>query len=454
MAKVKIHFICQECGHDAPQWLGKCPSCAAWNSMVEEVVSKSETKIRHNSSEGTKPRPITEVDNLPVPRLATGVGEFDRVLGGGIVPGALILIGGDPGIGKSTMLLQVACSVSQVYGKVLYVSGEESAVQTKMRAERLNKLSEQLLIMTETDLEEITLVANRLKPALMIIDSIQTMYSSEIPSAPGSVGQVRESTGKLLRLSKESGIPIAIIGHVTKEGNIAGPRILEHMVDVVLYFEGDKSHAFRILRAIKNRFGSTHESGIFSMEEDGLLEVKNPSGLLLMERAESAPGSVVLACMEGIRPILIEIQALVSTTCFGMPRRMAAGFDYNRLILLMAVLEKRVGLMLANQDAYVNAVGGIKITEPAADLAVILAVASSFRNISLDSQTVVMGEVGLTGEVRMVSRVDIRIKEAAKLGFKRFVIPTGNVKGLKINQQEIKIVGVCNVIEAMEAVFI
>ncbi len=454
LAKVKIRFVCQECGHDAPQWLGKCPGCAAWNSMVEEVVSKSETKIRHNSNEGTKPRPITEVDNLPVPRLATGVGEFDRVLGGGIVPGALILIGGDPGIGKSTMLLQVACSVSQVYGKVLYVSGEESAVQTKMRAERLNKLSEQLLIMTETDLEEITLVANRLKPALMIIDSIQTMYSSEIPSAPGSVGQVRESTGKLLRLSKESGIPIAIIGHVTKEGNIAGPRILEHMVDVVLYFEGDKSHAFRILRAIKNRFGSTHESGIFSMEEDGLLEVKNPSGLLLMERAESAPGSVVLACMEGIRPILIEIQALVSTTCFGMPRRMAAGFDYNRLILLMAVLEKRVGLMLANQDAYVNAVGGIKITEPAADLAVILAVASSFRNISLDSQTVVMGEVGLTGEVRMVSRVDIRIKEAAKLGFKRFVIPTGNVKGLRINQQEIKIVGVCNVIEAMEAVFI
>jgi len=454
LAKVKIRFVCQECGHEAPQWLGKCPGCAAWNSMVEEVVSKSETKIRHNSNEGTKPRPITEVDNLPVPRLATGVGEFDRVLGGGIVPGALILIGGDPGIGKSTMLLQVACSVSQVYGKVLYVSGEESAVQTKMRAERLNKLSEQLLIMTETDLEEITLVANRLKPALMIIDSIQTMYSSEIPSAPGSVGQVRESTGKLLRLSKESGIPIAIIGHVTKEGNIAGPRILEHMVDVVLYFEGDKSHAFRILRAIKNRFGSTHESGIFSMEEDGLLEVKNPSGLLLMERAESAPGSVVLACMEGIRPILIEIQALVSTTCFGMPRRMAAGFDYNRLILLMAVLEKRVGLMLANQDAYVNAVGGIKITEPAADLAVILAVASSFRNISLDSQTVVMGEVGLTGEVRMVSRVDIRIKEAAKLGFKRFVIPTGNVKGLKINQQEIKIVGVCNVIEAMEAVFI
>lgn len=454
LSKVKIHFVCQECGTDSPKWLGRCPGCEAWNSMVEETLSKSEGKNRHSISSGAKPRPITEVDNFAVPRLATGVGEFDRVLGGGIVPGALILIGGDPGIGKSTMLLQVACSVSQAYGSVLYVSGEESAAQTKMRAERLNKLSDKLLIMTETNLDEISISANHLKPALMIIDSIQTMYSPEIPSAPGSVGQVRESTGKLLRLAKESGIPIAIIGHVTKEGNIAGPRILEHMVDVVLYFEGEKTYAFRVLRAIKNRFGSTHESGIFSMEEDGLMEVKNPSGLLLSERPESAPGSVVLACMEGVRPLLIEIQALVSTTCFGMPRRMAVGFDYNRLILLMAVLEKRVGLMLANQDAYVNAVGGIKVTEPAADLAVILAVASSFRNVSLDAQTVVMGEVGLTGEVRMVSRVDIRISEAATMGFKRFVIPAGNLTGLKIRQQGLKIVGVSNVLEAMEAVFI
>lgn len=424
--------------------------------MVEETFSRQEGKNRYSTNTGAKPRPIpiTQVDNFPVPRLATGVGEFDRVLGGGIVPGALILIGGDPGIGKSTLLLQVACTVSQTYGTVLYVSGEESAGQTKMRAERLNKLSDKLLIMTETNLDEITMSANQLKPALMIIDSIQTMYSPEIPSAPGSVGQVRESTGKLLRLAKESGIPIAIIGHVTKEGNIAGPRILEHMVDVVLYFEGEKTYAFRVLRAIKNRFGSTHESGIFSMEEEGLMEVKNPSGLLLSERPESAPGSVVLACMEGVRPLLIEIQALVSTTCFGMPRRMAVGFDYNRLILLMAVLEKRVGLMLANQDAYVNAVGGIKITEPAADLAVILAVASSFRNVSLDARTVVMGEVGLTGEVRMVSRVENRISEAATMGFKRFVIPAGNVTGLKVRQQGLKIVGVSNVIEAMEAVFI
>ncbi|SFM20961.1 DNA repair protein RadA [Pelosinus propionicus] len=454
MSKAKIHFVCQECGADSPKWLGRCPGCESWNSMVEETFSRQNGKKSNNAGNGAKPRPITEVDNFVVPRLSTGVGEFDRVLGGGIVPGALILIGGDPGIGKSTMLLQVACSVSQTYGSVLYVSGEESAAQTKMRAERLNKLSNKLLIMTETNLDEIALSANHLNPALLIIDSIQTMYSPEIPSAPGSVGQVRESTGKLLRLAKESGIPIAIIGHVTKEGNIAGPRILEHMVDVVLYFEGEKTYAFRVLRAIKNRFGSTHESGIFSMEEDGLIEVKNPSGLLLSERPESAPGSVVLACMEGVRPLLIEIQALVSTTCFGMPRRMAVGFDYNRLILLMAVLEKRVGLMLSNQDAYVNAVGGIKVTEPAADLAVILAVASSFRNISLDAHTVVMGEVGLTGEVRMVSRVDVRISEAATMGFKRFVIPAGNLTGLKIRQPGLKIVGVSNVIEAMEAVFL
>lgn len=454
MVKIKVHYVCQECGSDSPKWLGRCPGCEAWNTMVEEVLSKSEGNKLHPAGRSAKPRPITEVDNLPVPRLATGVGEFDRVLGGGIVPGALILIGGDPGIGKSTLLLQIACTVSHAYGAVLYVSGEESAAQTKMRAERLNKLSDKLLIMTETNLEEITVAANNLKPALMIIDSIQTMYSPEIPSAPGSVGQVRESTGKLLRLAKESGIPIAIIGHVTKEGNIAGPRILEHMVDVVLYFEGEKSYTFRVLRAIKNRFGSTHESGIFSMEEEGLVEVKNPSGLLLCERPESAPGSVVLACMEGVRPLLIEIQALVSTTCFGMPRRMAAGFDYNRLILLMAVLEKRVGLMLNNQDAYVNAVGGIKITEPAADLAVILAVASSFRNISLDAQTVVMGEVGLTGEVRMVSRVDVRISEAANMGFKKFVIPTGNLAGLKMRKQGLQIIGVSNVIEAMKEVFV
>jgi len=421
--------------------------------MVEEPVVKADNKSVVTRA-SIKPCPITAVDTTALPRRATGVDEFDRVLGGGIVPGALMLIGGDPGIGKSTLLLQVAAGVSQRYGTVLYVSGEESAAQTRMRAERLDKLNDNLLIMTETNLDIIAIETANLKPALVIIDSIQTMYSSDVASAPGTVGQVRESTGKLLRLAKESNIPIAIIGHVTKEGNIAGPRLLEHMVDVVLYFEGERSYSFRVLRAIKNRFGSTNESGIFSMEETGLAEVQNPSALLLTERPQNTPGSVVLAYLEGVRPLLIEIQALVSTTCFGMPRRMAAGFDYNRLILLMAVLEKRVGLMLGNQDAYVNAVGGIKIVEPAADLAVTLAVASSFRNIPIDAHTVVMGEVGLTGEVRMVPRIDMRISEAATLGFKKFIIPAGNLAGLKIRQRGLDIVGVSSVVEAMEAVFI
>lgn len=453
MSKVKIRFCCTECGADSLKWLGRCPGCGAWNTMVEEIAAaKADKRIRF--VQGSKPKPITQVDTTAVGRRITGVAEFDRVLGGGIVPGALMLIGGDPGIGKSTLLLQVAAGVSAQYGPVLYVSGEESAVQTRMRAERLGSLSNHLFIMTETNLEEITVAANAMKPALVIIDSIQTMFSAEIPSAPGSVGQVREATGKLLRFAKETDVPVAIIGHVTKDGNIAGPRLLEHMVDVVLYFEGERNYAFRVLRAMKNRFGSTNDSGIFSMEENGLAEVVNPSVLLLAERSHNMPGSVVLACLEGVRPLLIELQALVSTTVFGMPRRMAAGFDYNRLILLMAVLEKRVGLSLANQDAYVNAVGGIKIDEPAADLAVALSIASSFRNIAVDSQTVVMGEVGLTGEVRMVSRVDIRISEAATLGFKRFVIPAGNLPGLKLKQQGLEIVGVRDVTEAMEAVFV
>lgn len=453
MSKAKIKFCCTECGAESLKWLGRCPGCGAWNTMIEEMTAaKADNRIRF--VQGSKPKPITQVDTTAVGRRITGVCEFDRVLGGGIVPGALMLIGGDPGIGKSTLLLQVAAGVSERYGPVLYVSGEESAVQTRMRAERLGSLSNHLFIMTETNLDEIAAAANAMKPALVIIDSIQTMFNAEIPSAPGSVGQVREATGKLLRFAKETDVPVAIIGHVTKDGNIAGPRLLEHMVDVVLYFEGERNYAFRVLRAMKNRFGSTNDSGIFSMEEDGLKEVVNPSVLLLAERTHDMPGSVVLACLEGVRPLLIELQALVSTTVFGMPRRMAAGFDYNRLILLMAVLEKRVGLSLANQDAYVNAVGGIKIDEPAADLAVALAIASSFRNAAVNSQTVVMGEVGLTGEVRMVSRVDIRISEAATLGFKRFVIPAGNVPGLKTKQQGLEIVGVRDVTEAMEAVFV
>ncbi|CQR71567.1 hypothetical protein SOV_03570 [Sporomusa ovata DSM 2662] len=454
MAKIKTKFVCQQCGSEASKWLGRCPGCGEWNTMVEEVAVKK-AEITLTGMPASKPKPISMVDTSAMPRLLTGVGEFDRVLGGGIVPGALLLIGGDPGIGKSTLLLQVATGIAEKYGSVIYISGEESAAQIKIRAERLGKISNNLLIFTENNLETIIVEALQHKPALVIIDSIQTMYSPDIPSAPGSVGQVRESTGKLMRFAKESGIPTAIIGHVTKDGNIAGPRLLEHMVDVVLYFEGERSYAFRVLRAIKNRFGSTNESGIFSMEQHGLAEVTNPSGLLLAERPQGAPGSVVLVYMEGVRPLLIEIQALVSTTCFGMPRRMAAGFDYNRLLLLMAVLEKRVGIMLANQDAYVNAVGGFKIVEPAADLPVVLAIASSFRGTAVDPSTVVMGEVGLTGEVRMIGRVEARIAEAAALGFKRFVIPAGNLSSLKLARTTgLKLIGAASVSEAMEAVFV
>ena len=450
MAKIKTKFCCTECGHEAAKWLGRCPGCGAWNTMMEEIsAGKPDPRLRF--ADKSAPRPISRVDAAAVPRRLTGIREFDRVLGGGIVPGALMLIGGDPGIGKSTLLLQVAAGISDEYGPVLYVSGEESAVQTRMRAERLGKVSDKLFVLTETNLDENIAAACELQPSLVVIDSIQTMYSPDIPSAPGSVGQVRESTGKLLRFAKETNIPVAIIGHVTKEGNIAGPRLLEHMVDVVLYFEGERNYAFRVLRAMKNRFGSVNESGIFSMEETGLGEISNPSAMLLSERSNGMPGSVVLACLAGIRPLLVELQALVSTTVFGMPRRMAAGFDYNRLILLMAVLEKRVGLSLASQDAYVNAVGGIKIDEPAADLAVALAIASSFRNVVVHNQTVVMGEVGLTGEVRMVSRVDVRINEAANLGFRRFVIPAGNVQGLKVKQQGLEVIGVRDVLEALEA---
>ncbi|HMM23148.1 MAG TPA: DNA repair protein RadA [Selenomonadales bacterium] len=452
MSKTKIRYVCQECGADSPKWLGRCPGCGAWNTMVEELATKP--AAGGHLLPPAKPRPVSQVDGGSVPRLTTGIEEFDRVLGGGIVPGSLILIGGDPGIGKSTLLLQVAGAVSRGGGPVLYVTGEESAAQIRLRAERLDKINDHLLIMTETNLDAIIAEATAGKPALMVVDSIQTMYTPDIPSAPGSVGQVRESTGKLLRFAKECDVPVVIIGHVTKEGNIAGPRLLEHMVDVVLYFEGERNYAFRVLRAMKNRFGSTTESGLFGMEESGLTQVKNPSLLLLSERPQGAPGSIVLACLEGARPLLIEIQALVSTTCFGMPRRMAAGFDYNRLILLMAVLEKRVGLMLGNQDAYVNAVGGIRIDEPAADLAVCLALASSFRNLAVDPHTVATGEVGLTGEVRMVSRIDLRVREAAALGFRRIVIPAGNLSGLKSRQAGLEIIGVSNVVEAMEAVLV
>ncbi len=454
MTKTKICYVCQECGYDTVKWLGQCPECGAWNSLVEEKVRQASASHHKHVVFGAKPCPVTEIDATVASRMSTQITELDRVLGGGIVPGSLILLGGDPGIGKSTMVLEMADKVASSYRKVLYVSGEESAAQTKMRAQRLDIENGLLYIMTETDLDEVLKTAKEENPCLLIIDSIQTMYCQEIPSAPGSVGQVREATGKLLRFAKDQGVAVVIIGHVTKEGNIAGPRLLEHMVDVVLYFEGERNYAVRILRAMKNRFGSTHESGIFSMEEGGLKEVANPSAMLLLERPKGTEGSIVHVFLEGSRPLLIEIQALVSTTCFGMPRRMAAGFDYNKIVLLVAVLEKRVGLLLSNQDVYVNAVGGIRLNEPAADLAVALAIASSYKSTIVNPNTVVMGEVGLTGEVRMIAQVERRIQDASALGFKRFVIPAANQKNLKLQRKDLEIIGVHTVTEAMGAVFL
>ena len=381
MAKPKIRFVCQSCGYVTAKWLGKCPECGQWDSFVEEMdVPERPGQSYLPVGETAKPKPLHQVAEQSLSRLQTGIREFDRVLGGGIVPGSLVLLGGDPGIGKSTMLLDAGMKFSRNNIKVLYVSGEESEAQTAMRARRLGSSGENLLVMTATDLNIILLQAQEVQPALLVIDSIQTMYNSELPTAAGSVGQVRECTAKLLRFAKTSGIAVLIIGHVTKDGNIAGPRLLEHMVDVVLQFEGDRSYSFRVLRALKNRFGSTNESGIFSMEASGLQEISNPAGLFLEERSNDASGSVVCACLEGNRPILVEVQALVAKTPYGMPRRTAVGFDYNRVTMLLAILERRLGMDFGAYDAYVNVVGGMRVTEPAADLAVAAALVSSYRN--------------------------------------------------------------------------
>ena len=449
MAKAKIVFMCTACGGDSPKWLGRCPNCGEWNTMVEEKILEPDG-CRNKTGVSAKPQLITEFKEGVDLHRPTGIGELDRVMGGGIVAGSLTLVGGDPGIGKSTLLLSAAAQFSRRYGNVFYVSGEESAAQTGLRARRTGAMDEKVWVMSETDLESILSETLRLNPALLVIDSIQTMFCREIPGAAGSISQVRESTGKLLRFAKETGIPIMIVGHVTKDGSIAGPRLLEHMVDTVLYFEGERNYAFRVLRPIKNRFGTIAESGIFSMEKQGLAEVKNPSQFLLAERGECASGSSITACLEGIRPLLIEIQALVSTTCFGLPRRTTAGFDANRLALLLAVMEKRQAMMLGNQDVYVNAVGGFKLIEPAADLAVCLAVASSFRNRALEHSMVIIGEVGLTGEVRMVPRVVQRVREAANLGFAKMLVPWGNIGEIKKEPVKIEVLGVKTLSQAME----
>lgn len=429
MGKRKVKFICQECGYESAKWMGKCPGCSSWNSMQEEVLTVASSTSKSTIFTQEKPTPIINIESKQEPRISTNMAEMDRVLGGGIVPGSLVLVGGDPGIGKSTLLLQLSHTLANQQKKVLYISGEESAQQTKLRADRLGIKAEELYVLCETNLEQITLAIDQVKPQFIVIDSIQTVYQPTITSAPGSVSQVRECTGEFMRIAKTKGIATFLVGHVTKEGAIAGPRLLEHMVDCVLYFEGDRHHAYRLLRAVKNRFGSTNEIAIFEMKEMGLEQVINPSELFLSERPRGTAGSVVVASMEGTRPILVELQALVTPTNYPSPRRMAAGFDPNRLSLIMAVLEKRVGLHLQNQDAYVNVAGGVKLYEPAIDLAIAVAVSSSFRDTATYAEDVVFGEIGLTGEVRAVTRIEHRIQEAAKLGFKRAIIPKNSSKG-------------------------
>ena len=454
MAKTKYKFVCQSCGYTTAKWLGRCPECGAWDSLVEEaeVTTKAGKSYLPTTSEKIKPRTIASVAQVKVERLATGIHEFDRVLGGGVVPGSLVLLGGTPGIGKSTILLDAGLRFGQRGIKVLYVSGEESEEQTAMRAVRLGGASanENLLIMTATDLDAILAQANAVKPQLLIIDSIQTMYNAELPTAAGSVGQVRECTAKLLQFAKTTNIAVLVIGHVTKDGNIAGPRLLEHMVDVVLQFEGDRSYAFRVLRALKNRFGSTEESGIFSMEAGGLAEVANPAGLFLEDRDGEAAGSLIGACMEGNRPIMVEFQALVAKTPYGMPRRTAVGFDYNRVNMLLAILERRLGLDFSMYDAYVNVVGGMRITEPAADLAVAAALVSSYRNRPVPKGVLCFGEVGLTGEVRRVSAPERRILDGINLGFTRFIVPDSQLRLPKVDAQ---IIRVKTLEQALQALF-
>ncbi|MFC7394817.1 DNA repair protein RadA [Scopulibacillus cellulosilyticus] len=449
MAKQKTVFFCQECGYESPKWMGKCPGCRKWNTMVEERIDRSHPKGTQIKKTVSSPMPINKVESSKEPRIYTKMKELNRVLGGGVVPGSLVLVGGDPGIGKSTILLQTSDQLAENGYKVLYISGEESIKQTKMRAERLGIQADNLYVLAETDIHEIETKLHDVSPDFLVIDSIQTIYNQDIASAPGSVSQVRECTGQLMRIAKTLGIATFIVGHVTKDGAIAGPRLLEHMVDAVLYFEGERHHTFRILRAVKNRFGSTNEIGVFEMKETGLTEVANPSEIFLQERSQGAAGSTVVAAMEGTRPVLVEIQALVTPTSFGNPRRMATGLDHHRISLLMAVLEKRVGLFLQNQDAYVNVAGGVRLDEPATDLAAAVSIASSFRDQTTKPTDIIIGEVGLTGEVRRVSRIDQRIAEAAKLGFKRAFIPYKNLGGWKV-PEGIEVVGVSTVKEALD----
>ncbi len=450
MTKAKTVFVCSSCGYESAKWLGKCPACNEWNTFYEEKIAKESGAYGNANKKEimAKPRVLTDVEGKEAVRIQTGIGELDRVLGGGIVKGSLVLLGGEPGIGKSTLILQI-CNKIPGEGKVLYVSGEESAEQIKMRADRLNINNDDILFLGETDIDVISESISELNPKLVIIDSIQTMYSDDITSAPGTVSQVREITARIMKICKSQGITTIIIGHVTKEGNIAGPRVLEHMVDTVLYLEGERYFSYRVLRGVKNRFGSTNEVGMFEMQNEGMVEITNPSSILISERDGEPSGSVIVASMEGTRPLLVEFQALTTPTLFGMPRRTANGIDYNRLTLLMAVLEKMGGLHLASQDVYLNVVSGIKIAEPAIDLGIILSVASSYRNISIPKDLVAIGEVGLTGEIRTVNMMDKRLKEAEKLGFKKCIIPENNKKLLK-DKYKLDIIGARNIEDALK----
>ena len=436
MGKNKTKYVCQECGCLSSKWLGKCPECNNWNTFAEEYEPIEALTKGVGISTNVKPVPLSQVKIEEEDRYKTGIQELDGVLGGGIVKGSLVLVGGDPGIGKSTLLIQVAQAVSSKNLKVLYVSGEESLKQTKLRAERLGVTGENIYLVSENNLDFVVNYVENLSPDVLIIDSIQTVFNPNISSSPGSVSQVREATATLMRISKVSSVATFIVGHVTKSGSIAGPKVLEHMVDTVLYFEGEKNHTFRILRGVKNRFGSTDEIGIFEMTFKGLEEVKNPSELFLSNRPESVPGSVVVAGMEGTRPVLVEIQALISNSSFGTPRRMSMGVDHNKVVMMMAILEKRLGIQTQGCDAYLNVVGGMQLSEPAIDLAIVAAVLSSFRNKVVEEGLVIFGEVGLTGEVRGVSNVEQRIHEAIKLGFKKCIVPKKNalkpIKGIKV----------------------
>ena len=453
MAKARTQFVCQQCGSTSPKWMGRCPDCGEWNTMVETIVESKERSPLSYAVPRSKPQRLSEVAADGLERVQLPMPEFSHVLGGGIVPGSLVLVGGDPGIGKSTLLLQVSALMTEALGKVLYVSGEESVRQMKMRAQRLGIATDQLYLLTETNLNIILEHIQELVPKAVVVDSIQTVYLDELKSTAGSISQVRQCASRLMQIAKGEGIPIFLVGHVTKAGAIAGPKVLEHIVDTVLYLEGDRFHAYRLLRSVKNRFGATSEVGVFEMGSEGLIEVANPSEAFLAERLPNAAGSSIAVTLEGTRPLLVEVQALASTTSFGLPRRTANGVDFNRLLLLTAVLNKRVGLRLSDQDIFINVVGGLKINEPAADLAVATAIASSFKNIPVAADLAIVGEIGLSGELRAVGQLSKRLNEAAKLGFRRCLVPK-SFRRQEIASDGIEVVGVRSLKEALQVALI